>query len=647
MTVDHHDGVGRPDTSPEDLLGEFESWAADRGLDVDPFVIETALDLLDRVPLRWTAGNLHELMVVGFPRKVTMSASEWPGVVPTLHDWIEFLADRHPTLCGDAATLHAGIDRDTAAFLSAMADERNYGVAKFWTTRMLENGVDTDDETQMQRFLTMVRIGEIDYDGDVLAEIMRRGSFDAEIGAVEFDDADRPLPPVSLPTTDELTTLAASAVLVARLRAFVNWVGTGRAVTATKRLRIADAKALAGLLDVDQPFLARARSSADLPEVSQLVEWARAARLVRVVKNRLVSIKSAAELPDRPLKLWQRAFDAFPRLGPVICLPTGYYVPASQLAELLPEVAPAIWLCLYTAGGTPVPVELLVEITRDFMTEPVFLGAGALLVDIPERLWRRDLASVLAAMRLLGAVELTTSTDPAERARLVELTGDEDPDLTFVRLTPLGLWGVRDALREEGFDVPLIEDLAGEPVDVMCAALEHATPEVTDTVLTAWVAARGADTAAAELAALCVDAHSSSVRLVAVGGLDHAGAAGVAQARRLRSAGGPAGAVATTWLIQHGALDLSDATEQELMLSLVDNFAALHEHHTLIDDMSAHPLDDQISFVRTLADTDHPARADLLDVISTEHPDRAVATAARKANRRRGRPKARRAIGKP
>ncbi|HEX3592107.1 MAG TPA: hypothetical protein VHV74_21010 [Pseudonocardiaceae bacterium] len=43
----------------------------------------------------------------------------------------------------------------------------------------------------------------------MLAEIMRRGSFDGEIGAFEFEaDGDRLLPPVSLPATEEPTTLA-------------------------------------------------------------------------------------------------------------------------------------------------------------------------------------------------------------------------------------------------------------------------------------------------------------------------------------------------------------------------------------------------------------------------------------------------------
>jgi hypothetical protein len=632
MMSDHRDGHDRFDLPPEDLLAEFGSWAADHGLEVDLFVVDAVLDAAEGHPGRWTAGDVRELLIEWFPRKVTMSESEWPGVISTLHGWVDFLADRHPKRSGDRTASHAEIDRDTQAFLAAMADERNYGVAKFWGTRMVENGVDTDNLDQVNHFLVKAQNGEIDYDQGVLAEIMKRGSFDAEIGAFEFeDDEDRRLPPVQLPPTEELTALAASSVLVTRLRAFVTWVGTGRTVTTTRRLRVADAKDLAGLLDLDSPYLERARSSADLPEVSLLVEWARAAHLVRVVKGKLVGIKSAAGLLDRPLDLWRRAFDSFTELGPAVCVPTSYYEGRSLLGQLLPEVASALWLSLYTAGGTPVPVEMLVEITRDTMAEPLTVGIGSLIVDVREPLWRRDLTAVLAAMELLGAIELAESTDPAERDRLVELSGNDDPDPTQVWLTPLGLWGVREALREEGFDVPLIEDLADEPVDVMCAALMDGAPEMVGTVLTAWIAARGENAAAAELAAFCVDTASSSARLTAMNGLAHAGAAGLEQARRLRAAGGLAGAVATAWLIQQSALAQDEANEQELLLALADNLAVMGEHDVLIDELATHPTDDQIGFIRALASTDHPDRLGLLETIATEHPDPTVVTAARKA----------------
>lgn len=70
------------------------------------------------------------------------------------------------------------------------------------------------------------------------------------------------------------------------------------------------------------------------------------------------------------------------------------------------------------------------------------------------------------------------------------------------------------------------------------------------------------------------------------------------------------------------------------------------EHDTLIEQLATYPVDDQIGFVRALASTDHPDSADLLEVISTEHPDRAVATAAQQAIRG-GRPTILRSADQP
>lgn len=121
------------------------------------------------------------------------------------------------------------------------------------------------------------------------------------------------LPPVLVADEAELAASAERTVLVERLRTLVAWLGKGRALTAANRLRVADARELAGLLGM--PVDARVRGSADLPEVSLLVEWAKGVRLVRTVKGRLVPVKRAAGLTGSPLEPWRLAFEAFPSSG--------------------------------------------------------------------------------------------------------------------------------------------------------------------------------------------------------------------------------------------------------------------------------------------------------------------------------------------
>ena len=110
--------------------------------------------------------------------------------------------------------------------------------------------------------------------------------------------------------------IVAAAPAVRRARAFVDWVGGGRALTQTGRLRRADALALVELLETGDRLDPRfpIRSSADLYRVSLCVEWAKACRLVRVVRGRLVPVSKAAKVLDRPLELVVRMLEALPRL---------------------------------------------------------------------------------------------------------------------------------------------------------------------------------------------------------------------------------------------------------------------------------------------------------------------------------------------
>ncbi|HUQ58327.1 hypothetical protein [Lentzea sp.] len=615
-----------------ELLAEFDDWGAGQGLEVDLFVIEAALDSRvtgDGVLARWGVADMEGLLLDWFPRKVTLERSEWPSALTTLHRWVDFLAATRGDAVRDAGGLHAVIDRSAPEFQVRMTDERNFGPAKFWTTRMIEHGVDLEDEDAVYGFLRAVQVGEIDYDRDVLAEIMRRRAFDGEADLVlpELDEHDLgPLPPALVPPEGELVSLAERISLVARLRSLVAWVGAGRAVTTTKRLRVADARELAMVLGVDAPYLERARSSADLPEVTLLVAWARAARLVRVVKGRLLAVKSAGGLLDRPLDLWWRAFEAFGELGPEACAPASRYEAPSLLGQVLSEVALDLWLGLYTAGGAPAPVELLAESVREVMSVRFGVLAG-----LRDMMWRRDFAAVLAALETLGAVELTVAADPRERDKIIELSGRDDPDLTLARLTPLGLWGARRALRAQGFDAPSVKELAEAPLEQVCEAARHCAPEIAESVLRTWVASRDAEDAAAELAAFCVNGPSPAARLLAWSALADTGVSGVGQARRLRSEGGVAGGMATEWLVGCGELALEAAGQQEMLLALSENMAAMHDHGMLIEQMAGHPLHDQLGLVQAIASAHHPDRVAMLTAISHDHPEHDIAAAAYEA----------------
>lgn len=608
------------DDAVDGLFKEFVRWVEEQGREVDLFTIEVALEW--RVGsggelARWSGGDVRHLLVDVFPREITIAPEAWGGVLDALRALVEFPG---VDAVGGVRAVHAAIDRVEPEFRAAMADERNFGTAKFWAARMLEHGVDPEDSGQVQRFLDAVNAGEVEYDKDVLAEIMRR------VHTVEMPS----LPPVLVADEAELAALAERTVLVERLRTLVAWLGTGRALTATNRLRVADARELAGLLGV--PVDARVRSSADLPEVSLLVEWAKGVRLVRTVKGRLVPVKRAAGLAGSPLELWRLAFDAFPGLGVAVCGPAGRYESASLVGQVLPELVEQLWFSLYLAGGTPIPVELMVDVTRGVLSELFDFGGG--VETWHELMWRADLDHVIDALVSLGALERSTTDDPVELAKIAELAGSVEPDAGLVLLTPLGLWAIRGFLRERGVDAPTVPELADKPLAEVVAALAEASPELTDAALAAWVGRRTPADAAAELLGFAGGGPTAVARMTAWAGLAHTGPAGLGRAREVRAEGGVAGAMAAAWLVQHGELATDDTGEQEQRLILVENLAAMNDHGLLVEELGGRPVDEQLSLVSAVADAQHPDREAVLAAIGEEHPDPVVGEAARRASQR-------------
>ena len=276
-----------------------------------------------------------------------------------------------------------------------------------------------------------------------------------------------------LPGAAALLAAAESAEAVARLRAVARWVRTGRPLTA-RRAAAARRRPRAGRQrsSVDAFSRDHARTADDLPETSLLVAWARQARLLRVVKGRLVPVKSAAALLGRPIELWQRAFVALGTLGEHFGGSNVFGAP-SLFGMSLGEALPILLLDLYAAGGDPVPVELFHRRVREAVNERFGCVVDDLAGDVEQRLWRRDVTAVLDALELLGAVHLTESHD---HAMLTELAGRDDPDPTLVALTPIGLWGVREMLLEQGVPAPLVGELARRGRGVRVRAAGRGAP---------------------------------------------------------------------------------------------------------------------------------------------------------------------------
>lgn len=465
------------------LIRRFDGWARRHRRQVDLFVVEALLDQRwsdgDGLLGRWQPEDLEEVLLDWFPRQVTLFPDQLAAVVPTAGAFIDFLFDQDlaDRRCADRQLLHAALDKLAAPFADAMADQSRYGLAKFWATRMLAEGLDLTDQVAAERFIADLHAGRVAVDEDLLNRVV------ANHLLAEDSDRHPPLPLVAVPDDDTLRRLAAESVVVRRICELVRWLGDGRALTATGRLRLADARELVALLDTgdvldpvigDRVF--RTRSSDDLYELTVLVAWARAVRVVRVVKGRLVPVKSAAKTLSDPLALSRRAFVGLFELGEAVC---GSGWAESVLRWRFDDALFAVTMTLFTAGE-PVETEELRQLAYQAAADGLGFAPGT---DEQEEGWRQlagnDTDRLLDQLAGLGAIEQGVAAT----------------------LTPLGVGLLAGHLRELGVIVPTIDQLAQETAEVAVATATGSPPDTAATLMRAWCA-RNSATASAELRAL-------------------------------------------------------------------------------------------------------------------------------------------------
>lgn len=223
------------------------------------------------------------------------------------------------------------------------------------------------------------------------------------------------------------------------MTALLSWLGPGRKLTRTGRITLADARELVALLDTgdqidpkigDRTF--RTKSSEELYELTLVVEWAKAARLVRAAKGRLVPVRSRAGLLDRPLELAGRLWEVLGQLGPTICREGWFesllrYEFGNGLAALTVAVR----------RDTSVPIEEAANAVWDEISPSFTLdNATDLQRDTVRKANHRDVGATLSALEQLGAVTLTdaeVALTPLGR-RLIRGSLDAEPGDPMLRI---------------------------------------------------------------------------------------------------------------------------------------------------------------------------------------------------------------------
>ncbi|WP_432753497.1 hypothetical protein ACE1OA_26675 [Streptomyces sp. JL2001] len=307
-------------------------------------------------------------------------------------------------------------------------------------------------------------------------------------------------------------------------------------------------------------------------------------------------------------------------------------------AEFLEGVLGNLYLLTVSEGGVgegavPLPALAASMIVPDDMGEPT----DDVLEQVSEAMMRLD-----DQFRLLEPIGLVVY-QPVDEALMAE-EGEEpaptvdDEDVTrygMVRLTPLGLYGVRARMLEAGVDAPAVGDLTDKGADVLLDGLAFYPEPAARAETLLWLDGRDAVTAARELldAARGADPGSPLRRLHCQQALALVGPDAEPAVREVLD-DARLGGLARVWLAERGAADIPAPPESMIFWLAVDTIAAqldadgdLEELQDLIEGLTGR----HSGFFEAAWRVDHPATAEVLEAMGRLHRDKRAAKEARKA----------------
>ncbi|ELS52337.1 hypothetical protein STVIR_6719 [Streptomyces viridochromogenes Tue57] len=310
-------------------------------------------------------------------------------------------------------------------------------------------------------------------------------------------------------------------------------------------------------------------------------------------------------------------------------------------AEFLDGVLGNLYLLTVSEDGPgdgPVPLPALAAsmIVPSDMGEPT----NDVLEQVSDAMMRLD-----DQFRLLEPVGLV-EYQPVDEALMADAEGAaeeppagvDDADVSrygMVRLTPLGLYGLRSRLLEAGIEAPAVGDLADKGADALLDGTATFPQAAAQAETEQWLARREPLAAARELlaAARGLDAGAPLRRLRCQQALSLVGAEAEPALREVLD-DPELGGLARVWLTEAGAADVPAPSQDLVFWLTVDTVAAQlaaegnsDELRALVQGLAAQ----HSGFFAAAWRVDHPATAEVLEAMGRLHPDKKIAKEARKA----------------
>ncbi|ANS64421.1 hypothetical protein SLINC_2197 [Streptomyces lincolnensis] len=461
-----------------------------------------------------------------------------------------------------------------------------------------------------------------------------------------------PLPPVRLHPEAELARDALSTPLLSRAARLARWAGPDTRVDAGGGLVDEQLPAAAEALGLDGDEAAAYASEAWRVAVDT--------GLVEIVDEEAGTVAAGEDLalltggaPHDVLGVWLGALEtvladaSVPDLDDIVDAMSAQEgeVDLSSLdwdpeaeSEFLDGVLGNLYLLTVTEDGpgeSPVPLPALAAsmIVPSDMGEPT----NDVLEQVSDAMMRLD-----DQFRLLEPVGLV-DYQPVDEALMADTDEEpaapvDDTDVSrygMVRLTPLGLYGLRARLLDAGFEAPAVGDLADKGADALLDGTAGFPPAAAQAETEQWLARREPLAATRELlaAAKGLDAGAPLRRLRCQQALSLVGTEAEPALRAVLD-DPELGGLARVWLTERGAPDVPAPSEDLVFWLTVDTVAAQLAAEGNSDELRGlvEGLAQQHSGFFTAAwRVDHPATADVLEAMGRLHPDKRVAKEARKA----------------
>ena len=605
------------------LIEEFTDWLEGRGAP-DPATLaghaELFLDWRGSAPLTTiNDDDLREFLLGWCPRKLSIPAEESWEVCEAVGEFVFFL--------GSTGRMRGGPERARSMqqraigligpMMVRMADPANFGMAK-----SLFAGI-SGMEAMTQEELTAALQQRMD-EHNALPLDQRRAATDQFFEPPMIETVELPFLYVP-PSPADVEAAAARAVLPAKVQALRDYLGdTGKVLTATGNLKLADGRALVDLLDTGDEIdpkigekTFKTQSTAELRRLAYLVEIALEAGAVRRVNKRLVPVKRWAK--KSPVQQATELFQTVVELGVLSEMGAGmsFY---DDLHNLLDEGV-VHWLAALLAPEARVDFDDIVELNRSVVEYQYSASAVEYYLsgDSPSR----DVGRTMEILAMTGAVEWSGHRESvSEWGRPYSIGGT-------LALTALGRHALPDLLADAGLSLRSAADLADADLDELIAAMGQVPPQQHSDMLAAWQPPMPESERAGTVAAMISGAEDARTRLIGMRLLSLFDA-DVAEPHMRQLLDTDAAGHAAIWLLENGRADpdtvggfVTPAVMVDILSELIDEPEVLCEQFLV-----AHDPEAMLEFFwRHRA----PETAGVLDVLGRHLPDRALAKLARKA----------------